>query len=165
MARTHDRLDVLLTSLDTVFNDKAICCGKDSALEDNAAAADPKSLPDVAAKLNGRHLLSDGRPILVRADYRSRDAVNSGDLISSIMNQHAVLLQWNSRVYVVHGVVYRWYASGGDPEGGMMQGTLIRKLLLWDTRYAGDHRNVVFDRDTDGWSNVQGVLFLQVSPQ
>ena len=54
-------------------------------------------------------------------------------------------------------------SSGGDPEGGMMQGTLIRKLLLWDTRYAGDHRNVVFDRDTDGWSNVQGVLFLQVS--
>jgi hypothetical protein len=162
MARSHQRLEVLLTSLDTVFNDEAICCGPDSALGDSAAAADPKSLQDVAGKLNGRHLFSDGRPFMVKAEYRARDAVNGGDLISTITNQHAALLQWNSHLYVIHGVVYRWYTSG-SPETGVSQGTSIHKLLLWDTRYSDARRNVIFDRDTDDWSNVQGALFLQVA--
>ena len=161
MARSHGRLEVLLTSLDTAFNDKAICCGPNSALEDSAAAADPQSLQDVALKLNGRHRLSDGRPLLVKAEYRARDAVNAGELIATVTNQHAALLQWNSHVYVIHGVVYRWYASG-TAETGTSEGTLIRKLLLWDTRYSDARRNVTFDRDTDDWNNVQGVLLLQV---
>lgn len=50
-ARSPHSSDVLLTSLETVFHDREICCGKDSALEDSAAAGDPKSLKDVASKL------------------------------------------------------------------------------------------------------------------
>src|ERR1700722_19127389 len=67
MARSHDPSDVLLTSLNTIVPDREVCCGKDSALEDSAQRADPTSLQDVAAKLQGRHLLSDGRPIIVTA--------------------------------------------------------------------------------------------------
>jgi len=70
LAPSRHSADVLLTSLATIIHDPEVCCGKDSALEDSAQAADPKSLKDVAAKLDGRHLLSDGRPILV-SDHSS----------------------------------------------------------------------------------------------
>jgi hypothetical protein len=166
MARSHDPSDVLLTSLDTVFHDRDVCCGKDSALEDSVLAADPKSLKDVANRLEGRHLLSDGRPITVIAEYQTPDQVNSGRLIRVILHQHAPLMMWNSNLYVVHGVVYLWTASGGDPtSSGMITMTVIHKFLLWDTRYSDSRREVVFDRDTDDPKNVQGLLFLEAKPQ
>lgn len=163
MARTPHSSDVLLTSLDTVFHDHDICCGSDSALGDSAEAADPHSLKDVASKLDGRHLMGDGRPIKVTARYVASDQANSGDLITNILNQHAILMQWNSHVYVVHGLVYQWIAYGGGDQG-YSQGTVIRTLLLWDTRYSDSRREVVFDRATEDLSKVQGLLFLQWKP-
>jgi hypothetical protein len=72
-ARSTHSSDVLATSVEIVFNDKNICCGKNSALEDGVASADPKSLKDIAGKLQGRHLLSDGRPIMVTEEYLTPD--------------------------------------------------------------------------------------------
>jgi hypothetical protein len=164
MARSHDPSDVLLTSLDTVFHDRDVCCGKDSALEDSALAADPKSLKDVGDRLKGRHLLSDGRPIKVTAEYVAPDAVSSGRLIRVILDQQAPLMMWNSNLYVVHGIVYMWTASG-DPTTSMTTMTMIHKFLLWDTRYSDSRREVVFDRDTDDPNKVQGLLFLEAKPQ
>jgi len=165
MARSHDRSEVLLTSLDTVFHDREICCGKDSALEDSAGAADPRSLKDVASKVQGRHLLSDGRPVMVTATHLTPDAVNSGLLVTWFLNQHAALMQWNSHIYVVHGIVYMWIASGDATSGSMTQMTVIHKFLLWDTRYSDSRREVVFNRDTDDLSKVQGFLFVEAKPQ
>ena len=164
MARSHDPSEVLLTSLDTVFHDRAVCCGRDSALEDSAAAADPKSLKDVAGKLDGRHLLSDGRPIMVKAEYAAPEATNASNLISAIIHQHAALMAWNSHLYMVHGVVYMWMATG-SPDSGVSEGAVIHKILLWDTRYSDSRRQVVFNRDTDDVKAIQGFLFLQVAPQ
>jgi len=164
MARSHDPSDVLLTSLDTVFHDRDVCCGKDSALEDSALAADPKSLKDVASKLDGRHLLSDGRSIKVTAEYLTPDQVNSGHLINMILNQHAALMLWNSHLYVVHGIVYLWTASGDPESGSMVETAVIHKFLLWDTRYSDSRREVVFNRETDDVKNVQALLFLETKP-
>jgi hypothetical protein len=155
--------DVMLTSLDTVFHDHEICCGKDSALEDQAAAADPKSLKDMASRLQGRRLLSDGRPIMVTATYVTPDAVNSGSLITWFQHQHAALMLWNGHVYVVHGIVYIWTASG-TPESTQTS-TVILKFLLWDTRYSDSRREVVFNRDTDDLNKVEGFLFVDAKPQ
>jgi hypothetical protein len=155
---------VLLTSLDTILHDREICCGKDSALEDSAGATDPKSLKDVASKLQGRRLLSDGRPIKVTATYATADAVNSGMLVSWFQNNHAALMQWNSRVYVVHGIVYQWTATGGT-EQGVQTSPVIHKFLLWDTRYSDSRREVVFNRETDDLSKVEGLLFVDVKPE
>jgi len=165
MARSPEPSDVLLTSLDTVFHDRKVCCGKDSALEESATAADAGSLKDVASKLNGRHLLSDGRPIKVTAQYASPDVMNASNLINMIMNEHAALIQWNFHLYVVHGVVYMWYASYTGPDGSVLKGTFIHKLLLWDTRFSDSRREVVFARDKDDFSKVQGLLFLQAELQ
>jgi len=161
MARTHDPSDVLLTSLDTIFHDREICCGKDSALEDSALQADPKSLKDIATRLHGRHLLSDGRPIVVTAEYIEPDKLNGGLLITTMRNKHALLLEWNSRLYVCYGLAYR-YDYDSD-KGGEMD--TILKFLLLDTRYSDSRRDTVFDRETDDWSKVQGVVLLEAKPQ
>jgi len=160
VARTHDPSDALLTSLDTVFHDREVCCGKDSALEDSALAADPKSLKEIASKIEGRHLLGDGRPIMVTTEFLAPDQVNSGHLITMISNQHAALMIWNSHLYVVHGLVYFWT---GDSDSSPY--TEIHKLLLLDARYSDSRREVVFTRGVDDADKVQGLLFLQFKPQ
>lgn len=161
MARTHDPSDVLLTSLDTIVQDREVCCGKDSALEDSAQRADPASLQDVAAKLQGRHLLSDGRPIMVTAKYIAPDAINGYMLIETLQQKHAMLMSWKSHLYVLYGVNY---VEDYDRETGTGTDN-VRKLLLIDTRYSDSRRTVEFNRDTDDWSKVQGVVWLTSAPQ
>ncbi len=164
-AHSQDPSDTLLASLETVFHDQDVCCGKNSALRDSALAADATSLKDIAEKLDGRHLLSDGRPIKVTADYVASDAISGAPLIAMVLNEHAALIQWNSHLYVLHGVVYRWFASGDPTTGSMTKMTVIHKLLLWDARFSDSRRDVVFDRTTDDLSKMGGLLFLQTAPQ
>ena len=78
-AKSREASDVLAASLEIIVRRKKICCTKDSALEDSVRAADPKSLKDVASKLQGRHLLSDGRPII---SYRGVSSAGFGHLVS-----------------------------------------------------------------------------------
>lgn len=160
VARSHEPSDVLLTSLDTVLHDRSVCCGPDSALGDSAEKANPLSLKDVVSKLQGRHLLSDGRPILVTAEYFEPSAINSGMLIGTLRDQHALLLQWNSHVYVCYGVIYDELY---DENGGLQYS--IRNFLLLDTRYSDSRREVIFHRQTDDWSKVQGMVRVTVAPQ
>ena len=158
VARTHDRSDVLLASLETIFHDPEICCGRDSALIDSAQSADARSLKEIAAKLAGRQLLGDGRSIHVTAEYLTPDAVTASRVVSEITNQHPILMQWNSHLYVVYGIDYVRTENYADPGAVSM---LIRTFLLWDTRYSDERRNVVFDRESEDPNNVQGLLFLQ----
>ena len=76
-ARSPSAADVLATSVEIVFHDKEVCCGKLSALEDGIQSADPTSLKDVGDKLRGRHLRSDGLPIQVAAEYLPAASVNA----------------------------------------------------------------------------------------
>jgi hypothetical protein len=157
---TSHSSDALLTSLETIFHNRDVCCAKNSALEDSVKAADPKSLTDVSSKLEGQHLLSDGRAVKVTAEYLTPDKVNSGYLIAMILDQRAALMEWNSRVYVVHGIVYHWTANS-NTEASELERSVIRKFLLWDVRYSDARREVVFDRLKDDVNEVQGVLFLE----
>ncbi len=162
VANTSDSSDVLLTSLDTVFHDRSICCGKESALGDRAQAADPESLKDVAAKLEGRHVLGDGRSIAVKAEFATPDSVNSGLLITWMQGQHAALLEWKSHLYVVHGIIYTWIPTGEPDQGGSVE-TVVKRFLLWDTRFSDSRREVVFDREKDKLNEITGLLFVQAS--
>lgn len=163
-AQSQDPSDILSASLETVFHDRDVCSGKNSALADRVLAADATSLKDIAEKLDGRHLLSNGRPIKVTAEYVAADAISGGRLIAMILNEHAALIQLNSHLYVLRGVVYRWTESG-DPTNGSNTMTVVHKLLLWDTRFSDSRREVVFDRTKDDLSKMQGLLFLQSVPQ
>jgi hypothetical protein len=159
-ARSTHAPDVLAASLEIVFNDKEVCCGKNSALEVSVQASDPKSLKDTASKLQGRHLLSDGRPIIVTAEYLTPDQVTAGHLIYMLAANHAPLMLWNSRLYVVDGVSY---VENVDTFGGVSYVT--HKFFLQDTRFSDSRREVSFDRVTEDAGKVQGLAFLQAAPQ
>ena len=159
-AQSKDAPDVLATALATVFHDKDLCCDRGSSLEDRLPQSDPVSLPEVAANLQGRQLHTDGRPVLITAKLFAADSVNSGQLITAIRDKHPPLMEWNSHLYVVGGVVYddTFYSDGTETY-------VVRKFLLLDTRYSDSRREVTFDRDTDDLSKIQGILFLTVQPQ
>jgi hypothetical protein len=144
-----------------VFKDKEVCCGKDSALEDSVEGADSKSLKDIAGKLQGRHLLSDGLPIMVTVEYLTPDQVNAGHLIYMLTENRAALMMWNSHLYVVEGVSY---VESFDNSSGSTADA-VHKFLLQDARYSDARRQVTYDRLTEDASKVQGLLFLQAAAQ
>lgn len=160
-SRTHDPTDVLLTSIDTILHDRDLCCGKDSALIDSAQAADAKSLKDIAGKLDGRHLLSDGRPIQMATEFLTPDQVVAGHLVAEIARDRAPLMMWNSHLYVVHGIIF---ASSPDYSTGITS-YVIQRFLLWDVRYSDARREVVFDREKEDPAKVQGLLFVSLAQQ
>ena len=161
IAPSHQPMDVLRTSLATIILDKNICCVEESALRDSFERADPPSLKDAAEKLQERHLLSDGRSIMVTAEYLDSATVNASTLITTLRDHHATLFEWNSHMYVCNGVTYR---KDYDPVTGA-QMNIILKFHLLDTRYSDSRRKIVFDRATDDWSEVQGLIRLTVAPQ
>jgi len=160
-AKSEHSFDMLAAALATVLRDKDVCCGKDSALEDSLERADKKSLKDIFDRLQGRHLLSDGRPIMVTGEYLTPDQASAGHLVTMIAANHVPLMMWNFHVYVVHGVSY---VENVDRDSGSVLYT-IHKFFLWDTRYSDARREVVFDRLTEDAAKVQGLLFLEWKPQ
>lgn len=159
-AKSRDPSDVLAASVEISFRDKHICCGKNSVLEDDIQRPDPKSLKDVGAKLQGRHLLSDGRPIMVTAEYVPATEVNPGQIIGSLREKRLPLTEWDSHIYVLYGAIFD---ETLDPETGTVDA--IHKLLFLDTRFADARREVIFNRDTDDWGKMQGLLMLKAVPQ
>jgi hypothetical protein len=163
VARSDDPTQVLVTSLHTILRNPQICCTQDSALGDVANAADSNSLKDLERKLAGRHVLSDGRAVSVTTEYLTPEQMNAGHLIQMVKDQHAALLQWNSHVYVVAGLVYVWIPSGTAE--GISATSAVRKFLLVDTRYSDERRIVEFNRDTDDLTKIEGLLFIQAKLQ
>jgi hypothetical protein len=159
-SKSSDASDVLAASVEIILRDQEICCAKNSALEDSVQSADPKSLKDIAAKLQGRHRLSDGRPIMVTAEYVPATSLVSGTLLSTLSEKHPLLMEWNSHLYVVSGVIYNTTYTA---EGARMDSIL--KIFLLDPRFSGQRREVTFDRSTDDWGKVEGLLTLKAARQ
>jgi hypothetical protein len=150
---------VLATVIETVLQDKAVCCGKDSALED-AVHSHPASLKELGVKLQGRHVMSDGRSVMVSAQYVPQSSITPDLMISILMDQHAPLMAWKSQTYVLYGVIFDETIFSD----GRRQHT-IHKLLLLDPRFSDERRETEFNRDTDDWGNVEGILTLTAARQ
>jgi hypothetical protein len=161
IAPSSDASAVLRTSLEIILQDKEVCCGKNSALDDSLQSVDPDSMKDLAGKLQGRHLLSDGRPIKVTVEYVESSALNAGRLIAMLNQKHAGLVLWDSHFYVVYGATY--IESMRHYEGPVAYS--IRTLRLLDSRFSDTRREVVFNRETDDLSKIQGILLLMAEPQ
>lgn len=157
-AQSADATAVLAASLETIFHDPDVCCGKNSALEDADLSAD--SLKELGGKLAGKHRLSDGRTLTVTAEYSSPDSINPNQIIGPLLRKQALLMQWDSHFYVLYGAVYDEIVfSGGHRE------YVIHKLLLLDTRFSDARRETAFNRETDDWTKVQGLLRLAAEAQ
>lgn len=160
-AKSQSVSAVLSTALETIFRDKTLCCGKESALEDDvdyATQSDAVSLKELADKLRGRHRLSDGRPIAVKAEYVPQGSIYANLIIRTLLDQHAQLMQWKSHLYVLYGALFdetRHYSGA--------QEYAVHKLFLLDPRFSDERREVVFDRETDDWGEVQGLLTVSIA--
>jgi hypothetical protein len=150
---------VLAAALETILHQKAVCCGKNSALEDTVLSA-PLSLEELSAKLQGRHVLSDGRSVMVRAEYVPQSSITPDVMIGALMNQHALLLEWKSHFYVLYGAIFdeTVYTSG-------QRQFAVHKLLLLDPRFSDPRRETEFNRGTDDWAGIQGLLTLASGQQ
>jgi hypothetical protein len=118
------------------------------------------SLKELSAKLQGRHLLRDGRPIVVNAEYFPQSSIGPGLIISPLQDQHPLLIEWKSHVYVLYGATFnetRYYS--GEREYAVV------KLLLLDPRFSDQRREVEFNRESDDWGKVQGLLTVAVARQ
>lgn len=157
-AKSTDPADVLLAALETILHDQDLCCGKNSALADSAQSADPSSLSDISVKLQGKHVLSDGRSISVTVEYLSTSSINPGQIVGSLQARHAILMQWNSHLYVLYGALFdeTWYNSGDKTYA-------VRQLLLLDPRFSDERRSASFHRESEDWGKVQGMLTLSVT--
>jgi hypothetical protein len=159
-APSKDTSAVIATAVETVLHDSTLCCGKDSALGD-LVHSEPRTLKELGTKLQGRHLLSDGRPIMVNAEYAPQASINSGSVIGALKEQRASLFEWKSRVYVLYGATF----NEDRCVSGARRYAIVDFRLL-DLRFVnGQQREAVFNRGTDDLGKVQGLLTLSVARQ
>jgi hypothetical protein len=159
-AARSDSSPALAFALERVFRNPAVCCEKNSALEDVLASIDSRSLKDMSVRLQGRHILSDGRPILITTEYLPSSATNSSQIVASLVSNRPLLMEWNSHLYLLYGAVFDeiLYSNG-------VRDYVIHKLLLSDSESVDPGREVVFNRDRDDWSKVQGLLLVKAELQ
>lgn len=158
-AQSANKATVLAVALEAILQDKTVCCGKNSALEDTVLLT-PESLKELSAKLQGKHVLSDGRSVMVNAEYVPQSSITPDLMISSLMEQHALLINWSSHFYVLYGAIYdeTVYDSG-------QRQFVIHKLLLLDPRFSDQRSKIEFNRETDDWEKVEGLLTLAIAQQ
>lgn len=158
-AQSANKAAVLAAALETILQDKSVCCGKNSAFEDTMLVA-PPSLKELSTQLQGKHVLSDGRSVMVNAEYVPQSSITPDLMISSLMDQRALLMNWNSHLYVLYGAIYDETVF----DSGQRQ-FVIRKLLLLDPRFSDQRSKVEFNRETDDWQKVEAILTLVVAHQ
>jgi hypothetical protein len=155
VAASDSKSDLLIASVESVFADKDLCCGRGSALEDAIVSADSGSLRRVGEKLRGRYYLSDGSAITIFDNYWTGSSVRAEDIIASLQSHHALIIDWDGRLYVLFGAIFdlNKYPSGVEER-------VIRSFMLVDTRYSDAKRYVTFDRQKNDFGKVNALLEL-----
>jgi hypothetical protein len=80
--------------------------------------------------------------------------------MNSLVEKRALLMEWNSHLYVVCGVIFD---QTFNQDNGMINA--VHKILLLDPRFSDKQRETSFDRLTDDWGKVQGLLMLKAAAQ
>jgi hypothetical protein len=155
---SENTTDILAASVEVAVMDPAVCCGRKSALADEAALTEPTTLKQLGEKLRGKHYLDSGEPITVVDQYWPGTTVNAENVVGCLREQHPLLMEWNEHFYVVYGAAFDEY----DYSSGVVT-DVIKKLLLLDMRHSGKRRYMAFDRQTDDWSKVSGLLKLSIT--
>jgi hypothetical protein len=158
VAASKNESDVIQASVAMAVMDPAVCCGRNSALEDQAALAEGTSLKKLGEKLRGKHYLDSGETIVVADQYWSGAEANPQGIVGSLIAQHPLIMRWDGHFYVVYGALfdeYRYYDGTVD--------WVIKKLSLVDPRFSDKRRYASFDRQTDDWGKVTGLLALTIT--
>jgi hypothetical protein len=161
-ASSSDPAAVLVAALETIFHDPDACCGKNSVLQAAALSADPLSLKDLSARIQGTYVLDDGRRIIITAEYVPPSSINPYQIIASLAKNRALLVEWKSHLYVLYGAVFD-EIRGRTPETGQV--LAIHKLFLLDARFSDARRETSLAREGNSQTDLQGLLILRVGPQ
>ncbi len=158
LARWPGETAALAGALETILDFPQLCCGRNSSIPALPASARSNSLQEIAAKLNGKHVLSDGRPVFVAAHYFSASAITSHQIVAFLMENQALLVQWDSHFFVLSGAVFddKVYSDGN-------RDIILRKLRLFDPDATAAAHEITFDREKDQWSEVQGFLLIKAT--
>jgi len=159
---------VMKASIATAVLDPNVCCGRNSALGDQVVSARGASLRDLGGKLRGKHYLDNGTSIFVADQYWpaapiEQNSVKAGDIITSLLAQRPLLMNWDGHLYVVYGAIYDVCAAGSPDYPSYGNFPAIRTLLLVDTRFSDRRRYVSFNRQTNDWGKVTGFLALAIT--
>ncbi len=158
VAASKSKSDVMVSSVATAVIDPDVCCGRNSALVDRVDSANGRSLMLLGEKLRGKHYMDSGLSIVVTDQYWPGASVNADDIVASLMARRPLLMDWSGRLYVLYGAVFDEYiyTSGKDVR-------VIHTLMLVDTRFSDRRRYVSFNRQTDDWGKVTGLLALAIT--
>jgi hypothetical protein len=157
VAASKNESDVMAASIATAVMEQDVCCGRNSALEDQVPSS-VKSLKELGEKLRGKRYLNSGETISVADQYWSGTSVNPQSIVGSLIAQRPLLMDWDGHLYVVYGAVFDEYKyDNGNIEW------VIKKLSLVDTRFSDHRRYIIFDRQTDDWGKVTGLLALTIT--
>lgn len=158
VADSSSDADVLVASVAIAVKEPEVCCARSSALVDQVASVTKLSLKELGQKLRGKHYFDSGAPLVITDQYWPGASVNSEEIVGSLLAQRPLLATWNGHLYVLYGAVFNEYVYDS---GARMHA--IQKLLLLDTRFDDDRRYVIFNRSTDDWGKVSGLLSLTIT--
>jgi hypothetical protein len=105
-ASSTDLSAVLSAALEMIFHDPDVCCGRNSALQAAALSTDTLSLTELAAKIEGKYTLDDGRRITITTEYLPPNAISPSKLLGPMKRNQASLIEWKSFPYVLYGAIF-----------------------------------------------------------
>lgn len=158
LARSPGETAALAGALETILDFPQLCCGRNSSIPALPTSGRSNSLQEIATKLNGKHVLSDGRPVFVAAHYFSASAITSHQIVAFLMENQTLLVQWDSHFFVLRGAVFddKVYSDGN-------RDIILRKLRLFDPDATAAAHEITFDREKNQWSQVQGFLLIKAT--
>ena len=156
VADSKTESDVMTASVALAVMDAEICCGRRSALEDQTGSS--RSLKELGEKLRGKRYLNSGSSIVIADQYWLGASVNADIIVNTLMAQRPLIMHWNGHFYVAYGAVFDEYRYADGPDEHV-----IHKLLLIDPRFSDHRRYAVFNRETDDWGRVSGLLALVIT--
>lgn len=159
----HSPDEALPAAVATVLDNADVCCGRGSSLEDVVAAI-KGNLQETAAKLQGRHVLPDGRPYILSATFYATQPHDGtlaarSILLSALRANHPLLMVWKSQLYVVYGANYTEQVTP-DPDGGSAILETVDQLQLFEP---ASGRHAIFDGAKDNWGQVEGVIEMTLA--
>ena len=136
-------------------------CDKRSEAEAAAQTVTNNSLKDLVRRVSGANCVTERGPLKLAATFVPNSAIQGDDLIAALMHHKPQLIQYRGAVMVLYGVIFDEHLRSDGSRTN-----IVRTFLMLDPRYQDARRWVVFVRDKDAFSQVDGVGSIEpMQPQ
>ncbi len=143
---------VAKAGLDIIFSAAKLKCEGSFHLESVMDGYAGPRLRTLTRQIASAPCTVDGRAARVTAWFVPNGEIQADSLIVPLAEGYPLLLRWKDVLYVLYGVVYDEHLRYNGSRDNV-----IRELLLIDPRYSDERRLVVFRRDKDDFTQVEGI--------